>query len=87
MSTEFVVFGVAASILVKAIVNLAKELGLGGKWPLVLAIVVGIVLAAGMQLSEMYPAFALWFRVVVTGSIAGLTASELYQAEKARDAK
>ena len=87
MTSDFMVFGIAASVLVKAIVNMVKELGLGGKWPLVLAIGVGIALAAGMQLASTYPAFAIWFKVVMTGLVSGLTAAEIYQAQKAAQVK
>jgi hypothetical protein len=87
MTGDFMIFGIVASVLVKSIVNVAKELGLTGKWPLVLAIGVGILLAAGLQVATLFPAFAVWYKVVITGLVSGLTAAEFYQVERANNVR
>jgi hypothetical protein len=75
---EFAVYGLSGLLAVKYLVNAAKAMGMSTKFALPLAIAIGILLSAGIQVAQMYPAFALWFRVVMIGLFAALGAAEVY---------
>jgi hypothetical protein len=76
--TDFLVFGISASVLVKLLVNAAKAIGVPGKLGLLVALVFGIGLAVANQFALQSPDFAIWYKVVFGGIIAALVASELY---------
>ena len=81
---DWTVFGIAASVVVKLLVNALKALGLPGKYALYAALAVGILLGIGNQLALQSPTFATWYQTVFGGIIAALVAAELYDAGKAR---
>ena len=76
--TDFVLFGVSVSTIVKRLVNLLKTLGIGGDWCLVAAIACGGAMFAIRELMAMYPQYDQWFNLTVGVICAGLWASELY---------
>lgn len=82
--TEWTVFGIAASVVVKLLVNALKALGLPSKLALWAALIVGVALGVCNQFATQSPAFATWYHVVFSGIVAALVASELFDASKAR---
>jgi len=79
---DFAIFGLSATIVVKQFVNLLKKLGVTGKASLVAAIVTGVALGAIYELMQMFPEAEAYVRVVWTALVAGLGASELYEATR-----
>jgi len=82
---EFAVYGLSGVLVIKYMVDAAKVMGLPTKFALPLAIVLGIILSAGVQVAQMYPAFALWFKVVMLGLFAALGAAEVYDVGRRAD--
>ena len=84
MVPELLIGGVPLVALIVALVELARQtLGLESKYAPVVAVVLGMVLAAGVQVSQLFPAFGTWFEVVVLGMVAGLLACGIYSGTKA----
>ena len=77
---DFVV-GVPAGIVVVALVEAIKRVArIEGDGAIILAIIVGVVVAIGAQAAQMYPQFATWWQTVIAGILLGLTACGLYDA-------
>jgi hypothetical protein len=81
---NLIVSGVPLLVIVFGLVEFAKKLGAQGNTLTVVSAVIGLVLGVAFKLSEMYPAFALWFQVVVFGLAIGLAACGLYDFMNAR---
>ena len=79
---DFAIFGLSAALVVKQLVNLLKKLGVTGKASLVSALVTGAVLGALYEALPMVPEAEPYIRVIWTALVAGLGASELYEATK-----
>lgn len=78
---EFAVFGIPAAVLIVAIVQLLKsQLNIEGKWAILAAVVIGIVLSVANYAAKVVPGFAAWYEVVVAGLMAGLVACGIYDA-------
>ena len=70
--------------LIIALVELAKQtLGLDTRYAPALAVGLGILLAVGVQLSNLYPVFGSWLQIVALGTVAGLLACGIYSGTKA----
>jgi len=86
---ELTIGAVPVLLLIMALVQVAKILfkleDVDGKThravPLI-AIGLGVILAAGIQLSTMFPSFGEWYQVIVAGIVAGLAAIGLYSGTK-----
>ena len=82
--TELLIGGVPLVALIIALVELAKQTaGLDTRYAPAMAVALGIVLAVGVQLSELYPVFGTWLQVIVLGMVAGLLACGIYSGTKA----
>jgi len=80
---DLIVFGVPGAVIIVALVELAKRYGLNARWAVLLAVVLGIVLAVVVQLAEVNPQVALWAQVVLGGVLVGLASSGLYSGGRA----
>ena len=76
-------FGITAILGTKRLVNIDKLLGLTTKYALLAAIVLGVLLSVLNQLATMFPAFKVWYTVVMTGLAVGLAGAEVYDNRKA----
>lgn len=65
-----------------ALVNLAKSLGLSGRWSALVAVLLGV----GLAVAEHYAPAALW-QTIIGGLIVGLGAAGLYDVTAPTDAK
>jgi hypothetical protein len=79
---SLVAFGVPVVVLVIGLVEFCKKLGANGNVCLVLSLFFGILLMLLVQVSEIYPAMAPWIKVLIWGSVAGLTAPGLFDLAK-----
>jgi len=86
---ELVIGAVPLLALVVGLVEVAKILfkledvdGKTHKAVPLIAIGLGILLAAGIQLSNMFPSFGEWYTMVVAGIVVGLAAIGLYSGTK-----
>jgi len=81
---ELLIGGVPLVALIVALVELAKQtMGLDSQYAPVTAVVLGILIAIGIQVSTLFPEFGTWFQVVVLGMVAGLLACGIYSGTKA----
>lgn len=81
---ELMIGGVPLVALIVALVELAKQtMGLDSQYAPVVAVVLGIALAVGIQVSQIFPLFGTWFQVIVLGMVAGLLACGIYSGVKA----
>jgi shikimate kinase len=80
---DFAVFGVPAAVLIVVLVEFAKKYGLDSRWAPVAALIFGQLLAVLNQLSGVVPGFEAWYKVVIAGLLAGLTACGMYSGQKA----
>ena len=81
---ELLIGGVPLVALIVALVELAKQtMGLDSHYAPVTAVGLGILLALGIQVSQIFPEFGTWFQVVVLGMVAGLLACGIYSGTKA----
>ena len=81
---ELLIGGVPLVALIVALVELAKQtLGMESRFAPVLAVGLGMLLAVGIQVSQLFPVFGTWFQVVVLGMVAGLLACGIYSGTKA----
>ena len=75
-------YGVGGAGLIVALVELLKRgPGLPTRWAGVVAVVIGVVLAALLKLDS--PAVGTWLQVLLTGVLSGLSAAGLYSGTKA----
>lgn len=82
------VVGIPLAVIVIALVEWTKKLGLKGNWLLVASMSIGVVLGLSYKLSFHYPATpAEWFESVVYGILLGLVASGIYDVFKNTMAK
>lgn len=75
---ELAINGLSFMVLVVGIVQAAKKLGLEGRGLTILAMALGITLAIGFQVSQIYPTFKVWFDIVVFGLGGGVAATGYY---------
>lgn len=80
---DIVIFGLSATIVVKRLVNVCKLFGLHGKSALIMAIAVGAALGALYEVLPLVPEAEVYIKIAWTALVAGLGASELYEATKA----
>ena len=79
---DFLVFGIAGSLIVKRVVNWLKRLGLSTNRALLAAFFVAIVLLGANELAAMYPVFLVWYERVWNVLFYALVAAEIYDAER-----
>jgi hypothetical protein len=85
---DFLVAGFPAGIVVVAIVEAIKRVArIEGDGAIILAVVVGIVVALAAQVAQAYPAFGVWWQTVIAGALLGLAACGLFDAGQAIKAK
>lgn len=80
--TDFALVGIPIAAVIVALVELAKRQGLEAKYAPVLAVIIGLLTGALVQLSK-DPAVASWVDSLLNGLLAGLAASGLYSGGKA----
>lgn len=81
---ELLIGGVPLVALIIALVELAKQtVGLDSQYAPVTAVMLGILMAIGIQVSTLFPEFGTWYQVVVLGMVAGLLACGIYSGTKA----
>jgi len=81
---ELLIGGVPLVALIVALVELAKQtLGMESRYAPALAVGLGMLLAVGVQVSQLFPVFGTWFQVLVLGMVAGLLACGIYSGTKA----
>lgn len=71
-------------VLVFGLVEVAKRLGVQGRWLTALSMALGITLALFYRLRELLPAWGAWIELGFFGLAAGLAASGVYDYLKAR---
>ncbi len=85
---DILVAGIPAGVVVVALVEALKRLfKIEGDAAIAVALVTGVVVAAGAYLASVSPGFGEWWQVVVAGLLLGLSACGLFdlgQALKAR---
>jgi chromate transport protein ChrA len=89
---EFALYGVPAVLIVMGIMELLKAIWLDvngepvikDRWAVVAAVVVGLVVSFCAKLAALFPGFAEWLWVVVTGIFTGLSAGGVYSLVKRR---
>ncbi len=80
----FVVAGVPVSLVVVAIVEAIKRVfKLEGNAAIVVAVVVGLVLAMANQAAQLWPAFAVWWETAIAGILLGFAACGLFDLGQA----
>lgn len=72
------IVGVPVIILLPAAIALLKQVGLPTSWTGVVAAVLGMLVALGIQAVKTWPQIEPWVGVVVTGTLLGLAANGLY---------
>lgn len=81
---DFLVAGVPAAIVVVALVEAIKRIGkIEGNGAIIVAVIVGLVVALGAQAAELWPGFAVWWQTAIAGILLGLAACGLYDAGQA----
>lgn len=81
---EFVVAGVPAGLVVVAVVEAIKRVAkIEGDKAIILAVVVGVLVAVAAQLATIWPIFGAWWETAVAGLLLGLAACGLYDAGQA----
>ena len=81
--SEYMVFGLQVAPIVRALVDVLKQLGVKGKWSLVAAMVVAALLVALKEVAALYPQLEPPFQIVVVVFSAALWASTLHDGVKA----
>lgn len=85
---DIVVAGIPAGVVVVALVEAIKRLfKFDGDVAIAVAVVVGIVVAAGAHLASISPGFGEWWQIVIAGVLLGLSACGLFDAGQALKAK
>jgi len=83
VSSDLVFFGVAVPVLIMALVQFAKILGLeDDKKKAVLSLGLGLVIGGGAYLLSIFPEAKPAVESLFWGLIAGLTAGGFYTAQK-----
>ncbi len=85
--SDLVVFGIPGAAIIVALIEVAKHYGMDTKWAPLVSIVLGIVLAVVVHLSEANPQVAVWAQLVLGGILCGLAASGGYSGVKTAIAK
>ena len=81
---DFVVAGVPAGVVVVAIVEAIKRVTkIEGDGAIIVAVIVGLLVALGAQAAALWPGFAVWWQTAVAGILLGLAACGLYDAGQA----
>ena len=81
---EFVITGVPAGLVVVALVEAIKRVArVEGDKAIILAVVVGVLVAVAAQAATLWPVFGVWWETVVAGILLGLAACGLYDAGQA----
>jgi len=81
---DFVVAGVPAAVVVVALVEAVKAVGkIEGNRAIVVAVIVGVIVAMAAQAATIWPGFAVWWQTAVAGILLGLAACGLYDAGQA----
>lgn len=75
------IYAVSVPIVI-ALVQLAKNMGLPGKWAPVISLVLGLFFAFGTVLAVPDP-YQHWFVTILSGCMLGLSASGLYSGVQA----
>ncbi len=85
---DLAIAGIPASVLVVGLVEAIKRLfKVQGDGAIAVALVVGVVLAAGAHMASISPAFGEWWQAVIAGLVVGLAACGLYDAGQAIKAR
>jgi len=85
---DFVVAGVPAAVVVVALVEAVKAVGkIEGNRAIVVAVIVGVIVAMAAQAATIWPGFAVWWQTAVAGILLGLAACGLYDAGQAVKSK
>ena len=83
MNGDLTIFGIAVPVLVLAVMQLAKVLGLDDdKKKAVLSVVLGVAFGVVASLLAIYPEAKPILEVIFQGFLAGLTAGGFYTAQK-----
>jgi len=83
MNSDLVIFGVAVPVLIVALVQLAKILGLeDDKKKAVLSVGLGVAIGGGAFLLSVFPEAKPAVESLFWGLIAGLTAGGFYTTQK-----
>jgi hypothetical protein len=83
-----IVAGSPLILVIMAIVEFIKRLGMQGKWLLITSMITGVVVGTGYQLSVVFPVtFADYFKLVISGLTWGLAASGVFEAIKSATTK
>lgn len=77
------VFTIATVPAILALVQLAKDFGLQGRWATLLAVVLGILL----NVAVVFLGEEAWFQAAAAGLILGLSAAGLYDIAKVASTK
>lgn len=81
---DFVVAGIPAGVVVVALVEAIKRVAkIEGDGAIIVAVIVGLLVALGAQVAAIWPGFAVWWQTAVAGILLGLAACGLYDAGQA----
>ena len=81
---DFVVAGVPAGLVVVALVEAIKRVAkIEGDGAIIVAVIVGVIVAMAAQAATIWPGFAVWWQTAVAGILLGLAACGLYDAGQA----
>ncbi len=81
---DIVVAGIPAGVVVVALVEAIKRIGkIEGDGAIIVAVIVGLLVALGAQAAALWPGFAVWWQTAVAGILLGLAACGLYDAGQA----
>lgn len=85
---DILVGGASAIVVVTALVEAIKRMAkIEGDGAIIVAVVVGLVVALGAQAAALWPGFAVWWQTIVAGILLGLAACGLYDAGQAVKAR
>lgn len=82
MDETILIAGVPIAVIVTALVELAKRLGVPSKWAPVVSIGFGVLIAVMAVATDTWPTIRPWWEAVVAGVLIGLTASGIYSGYK-----
>lgn len=83
MFDSAIVMGIPLVLVVIALVELIKKLGITGNLNIVISVAIGLILGIGYQYT-LAPliGFTMWFNAAIYGLALGLTAAGLFSATK-----
>ena len=85
---DLLVGGASAIVVVTALVEAIKRIGkIEGDGAIIVAVIVGLVVAVGAQAAALWPGFAVWWQTAISGVLIGLAACGLYDAGQAARSK